>query len=194
MLKQVIKHIEQFYTEKKSQIFLTLFLSLCAIALSACNEVTVDDGIVPAEYAPYVQAYLGTYQGQVDGKPTEITITMTNNIPAVTVRNAYGNDITGMNCRSQVGRLKSIKAEERGNKNYVLERVNFDLDRGFCMIQGRAVTFNFKSANEFSLEILNQDERKNCPPPRTGPPGTGPIDEPCDEFSTVNYITGQFKK
>ncbi len=170
------------------------FLFFSALILSACNEVAVEDGVVPAEYAGYVKPYLGTYYGQVEGKQTEITISMSNNTPEVTVRNAEGNDITGSSCRSRVGLLKRIKAEDIGNKNYVLERATFALDPGFCMIQGREVAFNFKSSNEFRLEILEREDRRICPPPRNGPPGTGPIDEPCDEFGTVTYLTGHFRK
>ncbi len=170
-----------------------ILLTFCALAFTACNEISVTDGQVPQEYVAYVKPYLGTYRGEVDGKSTEIIISMYNNVPTITVRNTYGNDITGASCGSRVGLLKSIKAEDRGDKNYVLERANFYLEPGQCFIQGRVVTFSFRSSNEFILEILERDERKICPPPRTGPKGASPIDD-CDDFSQMTYITGQFKK
>ena len=189
----MLKYIEDFYHAKKSQIFLTLILSIIAIAISACNEIDAENGEVPAEYVQQVRPYLGQYFGKVDGKPMEINIVMNGNKPELKVKNAFGNDITGQSCRSQVGDLKSFKAKDLGNKNYALEHVNFYFDTGFCMFQGKVVTLKFESATEFDLEILEKDDRSRLCLPRNGPPGAPPIDE-CTEMGEVRYLRGSFSK
>lgn len=59
----------------------------------------------------------------IDGKATQITISMNGEMPMMSVNNAYGDDILVSNCSSQIGDLTVFKAEEVSRKKYELEYV-----------------------------------------------------------------------
>lgn len=156
---------------------------LVSVGLCACNEIKVEDGVLAEKYVPYVDPYLGSYQGEVEGKKTEIQIVMRDNAPVLKVKNELHGDITGKGCRSNTGRLLSFTAADVGGHNYQLDKARFALDASSCGIKGRVVTLKFDGKSKFQLAISSEDNRKSrC------------VGEVCHKVGELDSIKGHFSK
>lgn len=180
----------------QSRLRIIVLAAFTLFAFTACNEIEVQDGKVPSQYVQYVSPYLGTYSGMMEGKLTQITLSMNGDKPVMSVSNAYGDDILVSNCESKIGDLTTVKANEVSKKKYELDYVAFAFNPVNClMVEGRSVILRFKKTNEFSISILNRDERvTRCLPPTPNLPGTPPTDPSCDQFGEVTYFRGSFKR
>lgn len=168
-------------------------LTFSMLAFTACNEIKVEDGILLKKYVPFVTPYLGRYTGTIEGKQTEILIYMQKNSPSIRVKNEFGGgDITGMECRSSVGKLLSFSATDLGNNEYQLDRAIFALDPGSCNIKGRAVTLVFTENSELSLSISGIDNRAEKCSAASADANMEPT--VCHKVGEIPFIRGKFVK
>jgi hypothetical protein len=151
-----------------------------------CREVTILDGRVPGEYLAAAQKLEGHYVGHWGTRAAEVEIHFDGDRPYLTFKDASGNDLLGVDCRSKIGFLQRIKPSK--NKDvYNIVEAEFALDPGQCGgITGRTIELEFTDADKKSLvmKILDHTEHRiHCDGLRSGP---------CRHETEYIHLTGHF--
>jgi hypothetical protein len=133
---------------KFTQFALSLFLVL---GLSACKTVKTPDGNVPAEYAAAAKTLAGTYQGDFNGVPSEISLQFNGDAPVLTYTNVAGHDLLGVGCGSEIGKLAGISLDPLAS----VEAAYFTLLPGNCLVEGQIVTLEIKKQGSDTLAALS---------------------------------------
>jgi hypothetical protein len=187
------------------------FMAVCFLGLAACEEVSVKNGELPAQYVGAVGEYLGVYHGRFNGLPATIELRMLGNKPVVVYRDMRGGDVIHPTCGSRIADLDSIKIGKTDGQPY-LQEARFFFDAGECWkhIEGRKVTLSFKKARDFNqvdVSLLREIRwERRCtsypgypPVGRSGyPPGYPRYPYPgnveCRHEQFPSYINGRFRR
>jgi hypothetical protein len=168
--------------------------AMAVLALCGCKEIQVENGEVPSQYQAAAQKYLGVYQGQMDGVPGTMTISLQGNKAAIQYSNKLGTDILNPKCASLIGDLKSVRVSEDGKGGYNLDSAVFSFDANRCasQVEGRELVMNFKSAGsvmKLSASILRSSEWQTDCRPEGFPPAMS-----CSRQPVYYYVSGKFTR
>lgn len=180
-------------------------LIACALLLSACKTIKVENGEVPDEYRAMAQAYMGTYQGSFNGFKGAITLALSGRKVILTYKDASGSsDILDARCNSRFGDLESVnvsKDKSSGSKTtYKLDSAVFAFDPNRCWgsVDGRDVVLDFSKKNghtRVDVSILyRQDYERRCRIDPGNPRAGVPPHEYCDNVPVTSYLTGRFQR
>lgn len=182
-------------------------LLACALLLSACKTIKVENGEVPDEYRAMAQAYMGTYTGSFDGERGALTIALSGRKVVLSYRDASGStDILDARCSSRFGDLETVnvskdKSASSGGKTvYKLDGASFAFDPNRCWgsVDGRQVALDFSKKNgrtRVDVSILyRQDFERRCRIDPGNPRAGVPPHEYCDNVPVTQYLTGRFQK
>lgn len=136
-----------------------------ALVLTGCKEIQIQEGRIPGEYLTTAARYMGSYSGQFNGTPAEISLGLEGDVVKVQYVDARGSDILAPQCESSIGHLKSITVSG-DEKNPQLDVANFAFDPGKCpnMAMGRMLVIMFEkksSSLRMAPAILQRWDR--CP-------------------------------
>ncbi len=151
-----------------------------------CKDITTSDGRVPKEYIEMAKPYMGTFVGQFEKVPTQLSLSMDDTgYVRLSAANANGSDILGENCNSKIGSMKVISVS--GSKqNPKVNRVEFNFDPNKCPIMGRSIVLEFDQSAVQARILHHTDTEIQCP----GRYPTGG----CTTENVFVYLNGVFKK
>lgn len=163
------------------------------------------------QYLPYVDAYVGDYQGSFNGNKGTLRLAVVDN---ELTAEFYGEEGLVRNCDASIGALKDVDVDEDDGA-YEIDSATFYFDAGDCnrKIEGREITFDFKhskgAVTGVNLSVVEYTETRydhNCYggggyPGYPGYPGGG-YGYPGDPYGRcttmpytyANYLTGKFKR
>lgn len=180
-------------------------LLAAALCLSACKTIKVENGEVPDEYRAMAQAYMGTYEGSMNGAQGALTLALNGRKVVLSYRDASGStDILDPRCSSRIGLLESVEVSKEkaldGSVSYKLNSASFAFDPNRCWgwVDGRDVVLDFtKKKNHVRIDtsiLIRQETQRNCRIDPGNPRAGIPPREICDNVPIMSYSTGRFQK
>lgn len=171
----------------------TVLLCLLALALLGCEDKTeVKNGELPPEFIPHVQEFLGTYQGKVERRATDLEVKMEGNRVVVTST----NDVLNSVCESSFGDLKEIFHKQKDGA-LIVTGVVFDFNPNLCSdhVIGRQMnlTFDQKEAGIVYLSYLDHYEEYERCDVVGGTPTSPPVHQ-CTREYRAYWGSGRFEK
>ena len=178
--------------------FFVLAVLPLVFALTACKQVDVPNGEVPAQYLELAKTYMGSYSGNFEGNPGTITLSLVGN-KVMTSFKGQVNDILGdIRCNSQIGDVATIQID---NKEKYLQYASIHFSPNACgAVQGRSLALHFsKDAKSFGAQILREVVPvyicTSYPYPIPGRAYPTPFpQQQCRIDYQYDYLTGQFAR
>lgn len=171
-------------------------LSLIGAAVfvfTACEEVDIVDGRIPAEYLEQAEAIVGDYQGVMERSPATLSVRLDGDRLVMT----SDRDLIGEGCESRIGDLTKVRVEKEDDVVEV-DGATFAFDPNLCSfnIEGESLQLRIKERNgvlNFDASILSyvdwvEDCRIECGHPNGG------CRRVCNRRAEYNYLRGRFQK
>jgi hypothetical protein len=170
-------------------------VTLAVSFLFGCKSVDIKDGKVPAAYIDQIQPLLGQYKGSFYMYAGNMTISLDEQRPKITLQNSFGNDWIQAGCKTKVGYLRKVYLHD----NNTLDSAVFDFDRGGCReVRGRSITLDFTRTASKQIKInisylAGYKMERECRPEVGGPPDCA-VRERCTYNQKDVYYSGRFVK
>lgn len=167
------------------------------ILISACEKKTkIEDGLVPAEFIPYVQKLLGSYKGTFESVSANWNLSLEGQKAVLT---PYP-DVVDPRCESKVGNLLAVYTKKNKDETFRITEADFAFDAGSCAQQVRGTTLRIYFSNymekplKFDAELFKYTEiieTWECDPDWGGNP-TDPNHCRIRYTTKDHYLTGKF--
>lgn len=141
------------------------------ISVSACDEVSSPDGRLPDGVQGEFEKYLGAYEGEFDGNPGEIELSVDADRKVVMsfTDASGGHSLLGSGCDLQIGQMNKYKVNEDHGK-YSLKYLGFYVSKNECdrSIVGNTLYVHFKlrsglvKVEASLLEKFGESSTSNC--------------------------------
>ncbi len=168
-------------------------LGAAAFVFTACEEVDIVDGRIPAEYLEQARSIEGEYSGMMERQAVTLNLRLDGDRLVLN----SDRDLIGEGCESVIGDLTKVRVDQEDG-NTVVEGAKFDFDANMCAfnIEGRSLDFRIRNRNgvtEFNASILayrdwREECRVECSPPNGG------CRRICNHYPNDQYLNGRFRK
>lgn len=165
---------------------------LALLLFSACQEIEIEDGRIPAQYLEQAQQLVGDYPGVMEREAATLTIALDGDKLILTAN----RDLLGGACESSIGDLLAIRGRERDGVTE-LRSAKFAFDANQCSfnVEGNRLNFTVRQRNgniELNASILERSELRRICRPQCDP--WGRCDDNCEYERDDYYLTGRFTK
>lgn len=135
------------------------FILVCSLSLglSACKQtLEIKNGVIPVEFLPFVQKFLGSYHGQIELRSTGLIATLEDN-NHLTLKSS--DDIIALVCRSKIGNLTQLTYQEDRKKTIEVTDAFFDFDPNLCgnQILANQLHFIVTKQSPVTLDLIFLD-------------------------------------
>lgn len=168
-------------------------IGAAVFSFTACQEVDIVDGRIPAEYLEQAQAIVGDYTGAMEREAITLSVRLDGDKLIMT----SDKDLIGEGCESTIGDLTKVRVDKDDDVVEV-EGATFAFDPNLCgfNVEGETLQFSIRERNgnvRLDASILAyQDWVEDCHI-ECGAPGSG-CRRVCRWRSENRYLRGRFNK
>lgn len=156
-------------------------------------EVSVQNGVVPAEYQEPAKQYVGSYSGQFAGEKMDLTLKIATNGRAIlNLQPSTGHSSILEECRVVIGLLTTVDVDNH-SQQLKSARFQFSSDSN-CGIEGQEIILRFKDKNQIAVSVIERTAITHGPQQCYGSGEYKECYEGIDQVVVKSWLKGAFQR